>query len=497
MASQAGSRKQITYAHKRNRSKPTRVVSASSPLPEIDDPDRYMSHEELSHRLLKRVRRLSNPEPFSSKKPKTSQVTPAGSPSQFETPHPSALTEEQIFKLNSSRGVAVHPDQFSPLPVSRRKVSRTGSHNLKENATLRTQSKGKLLDSPFNSRPSSAASSPQKSQSVRGSPTSTEQSSQRLSKRTLSDTHYNPNIPQSASTANSPIHTHSPVRPRRPSAPSPLRPGNWIPKETSFDFNLPAALANPFFLPFTTNAVDFNRPPSSLSVYGDGDEDTQFFDEAQGISTPATKRSAYTLGSAVVDDDDEYQPDLTITQDTMDIDILRSSTGMKVLPTRERSPWLSDSLISPPNSQEWNEPPQEAARTQSPSQDADMDEEISLGLGLAPGFGAPVSDGGEPSENPTGDPNLGDRDLKQMFDGLALGNPFLLWSLPVAYTTSSNFSQLPRTASSIVVLARLIPPLPMPKNTRSLRAETVEARSAHPTSRTPSLLPDAHVAELS
>ncbi|KAJ7216733.1 hypothetical protein B0H12DRAFT_342600 [Mycena haematopus] len=418
MASQAGSRKQITYAHKRNRSKPTKVVSASSPLPEIDDPDHYLSRVELSHRLLKRARRSSNPEPFSSKKQKPSEVTPAGSPSQqYETPHPSALTEEQKFKLNSSRGLPVHPDQFSPLPVSRRQISRTGSRNLKENASLRALRKGKLLDSPFNSRPSSAASSPQKSQPVRGSPTSTDHSAQRPFKRTLSDTHYNPNISQSASTTTSPTRAQSPVRPRRPSAPSPLRPGNWIPKETSFDFDFHSALANPFFLPSAHNGIDFNRPPSSLSFYGDAD--TQFFDEVQGISTPPTKKSAYTLGSAIGDDDDEFQqPDLTITQDAMDT---TCSAGLKALPTRERSPWLSDSLISPPTSQEWNCPPQEGPFTQSLEQDIDMDDATSLDLSLAPDFGAPAApDSADPLRH-ADDPKASDRDLKQMFDGLALG----------------------------------------------------------------------------
>jgi hypothetical protein len=424
MSSQTGSRKQITYAHKRNRSKPMAVVSASSPLREIDDPDHYLSHAELSQRLLKRARRSSNPEPFSSKKLKPSGVTPAGSPSaQYETPHPSALTEEQIFKLNSSRGLPVHPDQFSPLPVSRRKISRTASRNLKENASRRSLKKGQLLDSPFNSRPSSAASSPQKSQPVRASPVSTEQSAQKLFKRTLSDTHYNPNIPQSASTTSSPTHAHSAVRTRRPSAPSPLRPGNWIPKETSFNFDFHPALANPFFLPSTTNDIDFNRPPSSLSFYGDSD--SQFFDDVQGISTPPTQKRAYTQGSPIADDDDEFQqPDLTVMQDAMDID-MAGGDGMKALPARERSPWLSDSLISAPNSQEWNHPPQEGAYIRSSSQDVDMYDEVP-GLELAPDFGAPVprSRAAEEPASHENAPNAGGRDLKQMFDGLSLGNFF-------------------------------------------------------------------------
>ncbi|KAJ6462044.1 hypothetical protein C8R47DRAFT_102816 [Mycena vitilis] len=413
MSSQAGSRKQITYAHKRNRSKPTGVVSASSPLPEIEDPDHYMSHTELSRRLLKRARRSSNPEPFSSKKLKPSGVTPSGSPvgsppsQYYETPHPSALTEEQKFKLNSSRGLPVNPDQFSPLPASHRIFSRTGSRNLKENASHRAHKKGKLLDSPFNSRPSSTASSPQKSHG-QSAAAFEKHATQKLPKRTLSDTHYNPNIPQSASTTTSPIRAHSPIRARRPSAPSPLRPGHWIPKDTaaigSFDFDFHSALVNPFSLPSTVSDIDFNRPPSSLSCYGDAD--SQFFDDVQGISTPATKKRAYTHMADDDDDDELQEPDLTITQDDMDV----VSVGMKVIPTRERSPWLSDSLISPPASHEWAHPPQEGAST---SQDVDMDDDSSLHLGRAPGF---VPDGGASGDG-TG---VGERDLSHVFDGLAL-----------------------------------------------------------------------------
>ncbi|KAJ7154558.1 hypothetical protein C8R46DRAFT_1297036 [Mycena filopes] len=372
-------------------------ISASSPLPQPDDSDHYTSHAELSRRLLKRARRASNPEVVSSKKFKPSGVTPAGSPIQYETPHPSILTEEQKFRLNSSRGLPVHPDQFSPLPVSRRIVSRTGSRNLKENASLRAQKKSKSLASPFNSRPGSAASSPQKSQQTRLSPASTQHSTQKLFKRTLSDTNYNPNIPQSASTTNSPTHAHSPLRARRPSAPSPPRPNNWLPKDTvpgSFDFNFHSGIASPFFLPSATNDIDFNRPPSSLSVYGDyGDTESQFFDEVQGVSTPATKKQrAYALGSALADDDDEglEEPDLTITQHVMDVDISPAAAGMK-----------------------------EGAHTQSPTPDVDMYDEISLGLGLPPNFGAPVAasrdDEDRVGEETADKPNAGGEATKHRF----------------------------------------------------------------------------------
>ncbi|KAJ7512317.1 hypothetical protein B0H11DRAFT_477869 [Mycena galericulata] len=414
------SRKQITYAHKRHRSKASRMISASSPPQEIDD---HMSHAQLSPRLLKRARRSSNPEVFSSKKLKVSVVTPAGSPSQYETPYPSALTEEQKFKLNSSRGLPMHPDQFSPLPVTRSITSRPSSSNLKENDLRRFAKNDASLHSPFNSQPNSACSSPQKR-----NPASHQSTAQKAFKRTLSDTNYNPNIPQSASTDNSPVHAYSPLRIRRPSAPSPPRPGTWVPKETnvgSFDFDFHSALDTPFFLPSATNDIDFNRPPSSLSFYGDSDA-SLFDDEVEAVSTPPMTKGAYTLSSALDDDNDdqfddhESEPDLTMTQDPMEVDF---SYGLKYMPMRERSPWLSDSLVHPPVSQEERNrcrPEQGAYMHSSPSDDIDMqDGDISFGLRFGLAAFVPIGEDDDPVLRAGNKPS-GDGELKQMFDGLAL-----------------------------------------------------------------------------
>ncbi|KAJ7238400.1 hypothetical protein C8J57DRAFT_1727633 [Mycena rebaudengoi] len=301
------------------------------------------------------------------------------SPSQYETPHPSALTEEQKSKLNSSKGLPMHPDQFSPLPVGRRVSSRTASGNLKENVSRPSRNKDKFLDSPFNSRPNSAASSPRKRPLAipPRSLTNAAEPTLNLFKRTLSDTNYNPNIP----------HEHLPY-----TLPFPHT-------DPSFDFNFHSAPMDPFLLRSSMNEIDFNRPPSSLSIYGDSE--SKFFDEAPGISTPASIKRAYSLGSALVDnedgDDERDQPDLTITPDAMDVDA-PSSPGMKSPRMRERSPWLSDSLISPPVPQEWNCPPQERAYTRSPPHDVDMYDEFSLGVG--PGLAAFVP-GGEQVEYPS------------------------------------------------------------------------------------------------
>ncbi|KAF7292013.1 hypothetical protein MIND_01227000 [Mycena indigotica] len=386
-------RKQTTYAHKRNRAKAISAVSASSPLPDAvnDDEDHYLTHAELSSRL-KRSRRSSNPELPLSKRLRSSQVlslsVPSPNPtlptsSAFETPHPSVLTEEQKFKLKSSR--PVNPDEVSPfVPPPRTLHSRTSSRNHKENATTRrTNNKSKFLDSPFNSRPGSAAVSPQKTIS---SP------EKQTFKRTLSDTNYNPNVQQSASTANSPTHNHN--RLRRPSAPSPPRPADWLHHDymlSNLDIELHNAFSNPFFFP---TDVDFNRPPSSLSMYGDCEH---FFDDVQGESTPAR---TYRAPPPNFDTDED------VFDDVMDVDPT-TSTGPKLrdIP-RERSPWLSDSLISPPNSQEWNKSPR---YTQSPAKDHDfdMEDEFSLNLSEEP-LGQAFNDAPPAVE------------LKHMFDGLAI-----------------------------------------------------------------------------
>ncbi|CAK5276765.1 unnamed protein product [Mycena citricolor] len=438
-----GSRKQITYAHKRNRMhKPTSttarpLVSASSPLPQLDDSE-YTSKEELHRRLRKRARRSSNPESMSKKlKPSLADeelqfssigMSPSPPPatptdrSQFETPLPSALTEGQVFKLKSSRPSSPHPSS-PPIPVRR-----TASHKLKENAVRepvkkKMKKKGGALDSPFNSRPGSVTSSPQNN----SKPTTTVANSMQKKslKRTLSDTNYNPNIPHSSSTANSPVRPftddslHSPLlRTRRPSAPSPPR---WsVHANSSFDCHFNPAAERPFFLPSATAHIDFNRPPSSMSFYGDSGSDSEegFFADAQGISTPARDQRAYMLGQNV-------DMDMDVEGDEMDEDddiTPQSHPGMKDLPARTRSPWLSDSIVSPPTSQEWDRPPLVPYSPGPGSEDVDMYDELSLELGLGPpGFGEKRAHT--------------EMDLKQMFDDMALG------------TTTKNRVVLNRTRS--------------------------------------------------
>ncbi|KAF7311415.1 hypothetical protein MKEN_01043400 [Mycena kentingensis (nom. inval.)] len=385
----SGARRQVTYAHKRNRAKPAPGnVSASSPLPDVQsnggdgsgDSSSVLKRRSSDSQLpISKRLRSAKQAPVATPSSSPPQAPSVPSPSFFETPHPSALTEEQKFKLKTTR--PAEPNQVSPFPNVRSLRSRTSSRNQKENASRRGRAskKTKFLDSPFNSRPGSAATSPQK----------TATNPQSSFKRTLSDTQYNPNVLHSASTTASPAYTHSPgLRARRPSAPSPPRPADWM-LPHDLEQELQQAFSNPFFFP---TDVDFNRPPSSLSMYGDLDAD-HFFDDAQGVSTPASKTTAYR------------QPPMDIEDDfAMDVDVeatFAAVGGPKLKEfRRDRSPWLSDSLISPPNSQEWNRVPQNDAYMQSPQRMEDDEDALSLSLGPALG---------------------GDHDLKQMFDGLAIG----------------------------------------------------------------------------
>ncbi|KAJ7150847.1 hypothetical protein C8R43DRAFT_1236070 [Mycena crocata] len=395
----SGPRKQVTYAHKRSRTKPSQVVSASSPLQQIEDPDHYMSHAELSRRLLKRARHSFNPEVFSSKRLKSAELTPTALPPESETTsYPPALSEEQKLMLNLS----MHPDQISPVPTPRRTAARIASSSLKENFSFRTLKNSKALDTPFNSRPSSVAASPDKTHST---PNLTLLSGRKLSRRTLSDTNYNPNIPQSANTANSPFWI------RRPPAPIPLRPDDIISKElkTLENLDFHASLVNPFPLS-PRNAIDFKPPPTSISLHGESD--SKFFDDMQGSSTPVPKKRSTA--------DAPQEPDLTINQDSaMDVDT-GGGIRLRPFPIRARSPWLSDSLISPPASQEWNRPPQQGSYTQSSlPQNSNLVDEISLGLGLELELDSKDPAEEFVSDSPVKEPPR-EPDLKQMLDGLAL-----------------------------------------------------------------------------
>lgn len=160
----------VTYAHKKKRVKNATKKLLSSPLevlpPEIDD----LTRTQMARRMLKRSRRVALAEQLEDKNVEhirehlakrikhnqahISNVEPSDIPPQdditFQTPFPSShsVHESAVAKL-------LVPEQLSPVPATKRIVSRTSSRNLKENSTH-----SQTLASPFSSRPGSAASSP-------------------------------------------------------------------------------------------------------------------------------------------------------------------------------------------------------------------------------------------------------------------------------------------------------------------------------------------------
>ncbi|KAG6907893.1 hypothetical protein DXG01_007000 [Tephrocybe rancida] len=424
-------RKPITYAHKRNRNKRTSVLrTESSPIQDIANPEEELAYSEMSRRMLKRSRQTWKGTSGSARAAedkadqpnkklklngqdirKSSSVTSGFPTRQYElqTPHHTVLTEELVFRIESSRGGPLPSDyEFSPVPPvsfldlskqqtpairgvdqGKKSSQKTSSSSLKENAvptfigpSLKSKSgtsdtaaqssrpKSKLsayrasLASPFASKPSSPQPLSTETFASQAEPIRLSKSSL---KRTLSDTHYNPNIPshrahlptQSQSTLNSPVRYHEDgtSKARRPSAPCSIaqRPNvtSWFPSYSSTTAFCDQVMSSsePFLSGLRTReiAVDFNRPPSQLSYNFEYDE--AFFGDALEISTPfgpkAERPSAPTFSespdSTDEDDDDQHSPDGTLRSSEMQI------TRPLSLHSGHLGSWLSDSLISPPS----------------------------------------------------------------------------------------------------------------------------------------------------
>ena len=154
-----------TYAHKKGRaarnvsSSPSQDVGSDSKMSQsvLKRPQRSQeSGDNLHHasgaqeRYLKRLRRASGaPDSDVSSDPCPFDELDVNDFSTFQTPLPLASTVESPVVKSGP------PEQFSPLPVARRILSRTGSRNLKENSRH-----PRNLASPFSSRPGSVATSP-------------------------------------------------------------------------------------------------------------------------------------------------------------------------------------------------------------------------------------------------------------------------------------------------------------------------------------------------
>ncbi|KIL65593.1 hypothetical protein M378DRAFT_10708 [Amanita muscaria Koide BX008] len=116
--------------------------------------------------------------------------------------------------------------------------------------------------------------------------------------------------------------------------PSALEPSSVCPEPT---FSLSATFSELEKWTWSDEAIDFNRPPSQLSFH------TDFFEDAQGASTPLRDIKSRQRSNYLADD-----PEMdSINQQTLRslfLDDEDSSTVNSVA-----NSWISDSLISPPS----------------------------------------------------------------------------------------------------------------------------------------------------
>lgn len=91
-----------------------------------------------------------------------------------------------------------------------------------------------------------------------------------------------------------------------------------------------------YFISSLDGAVDFNRPPSQMSLHdGDVDSDSSnggFFTHIRGRSTPKFLHSV--LSRILHDGENQAQNDVK---------------SVKLSEKKQYSPWISDSIISPPS----------------------------------------------------------------------------------------------------------------------------------------------------
>ncbi|KAG1770207.1 hypothetical protein EDD22DRAFT_91503 [Suillus occidentalis] len=144
----------VTYAHKRGRAKAAAKL-LSSPLEALPLDRDDITRSEMSRRMLKRSRGVANEGEDTMRLKgrlvkRARQAVESDAPEaeanvdMFQTPFPSA---EYVHSSSVTRPLV--PEEFSPVPIVKRILSRTSSRNLKENDTSLP------LASPFHSRPSS------------------------------------------------------------------------------------------------------------------------------------------------------------------------------------------------------------------------------------------------------------------------------------------------------------------------------------------------------
>jgi hypothetical protein len=306
----------------------------------------------------------------------------------FETPFPTELSLSQTFRLPSSRGSHISPSNMSPvkskrnLDTSKWKENSDAAHRPRALRTYGGSRKTRsvrggtkrtaLLESPFSVN--SSSSSPNK-ESSHGPTTKTRLGTQ---KRTLSDTGFLQNLPAvSHSTTTSPLKMDAGnviTLHRRPSEP--------VMSHAQEEFQFPAG--NFASAPQNQSAymdsifslnVDFNRPPSQLSMYdynlGSGAHDEAaldinldgFFAGMQCASTPharRTRRGKDLVASSVEMDEDSDEDSIFGSAD-IDGKSIQAHSGRRIVSSASglvsiaddvdetaMSSWISDSLISPP-----------------------------------------------------------------------------------------------------------------------------------------------------
>ncbi|KAK0444853.1 hypothetical protein EV421DRAFT_375857 [Armillaria borealis] len=255
----------------------------------------------------------------------------------YETPFPNPSSDNLAYKLPSSAPRAGDTGKFSPVPAP--SVRRTSSRNLKENrvkskskSRSRSKSRKGVLESPF---PIFARDAEVPS---------------RFPKRTLSDK-FQPNIPipqQSQSTTTSPQPQFE--RRRRPSVPTPPRTHiSFLDADVKHHGmgNIEFSIASP--------EVDFNRPPSQLSLY-DG---AGMFADVQFVSTPfrfarygegtIDPRLLSKRDNPLSDTDTDEEGPITSPYKHLKRSLRkRQMSAGYMTPDEEETGWISDSLISPP-----------------------------------------------------------------------------------------------------------------------------------------------------
>ncbi|KAF9266788.1 hypothetical protein L218DRAFT_750604 [Marasmius fiardii PR-910] len=390
----------------------------------------------MSTRKLKRNISNDPNNDLSLKKPKLRKPLQLQHTYAYETPHPTASSQSEVYKLPSSVGERMSPSNFSPIPKAPQIIAKTSSTNLKENASAASPFrkdrhpiiKKKYTTKKKNTTQTRALESPlyPSSPAVISSRDGTYESS--------------PEQPMTfAQNPESPPTLYKPKSiARRPSAPTPPRKSDWkelkvgIPtngsavdllhddkNDTDTRISLFTAATSPeevFHRAPNHSPINFNRPPSQLSLYdynrsityspqqgGDG-----FFSNIRGESTPFntirsplrspswatrffrdggitaisdtdTDSDSSGGGGGVLDDSDSDFDMETGKSDSIFSSLKKASRARArshgsgyVTPSEDddegseqpsrvpRSPWIDDSLISAPDTRDWRLLPRSA-----------------------------------------------------------------------------------------------------------------------------------------